>query len=56
LIDWSESTRGLAARRGTKRLRLAPPVARMVAPAAAAVTATAVAKLALMVVGIPQFV
>lgn len=56
LIDWWGSTRGLAARRVTKRLLCAPPLARMVAPATAAVTVTAVATLALMVVGIPQFV
>jgi hypothetical protein len=45
LIDWWGSTRGLTARRVTKRVLRASPVARMVALAAAAVTVTAVATL-----------
>lgn len=44
------STRGVAARRVTKRVLRVSPVARMVALAAAAVMVTAVATLALVVV------
>jgi hypothetical protein len=54
LIDGWESTRGVAARRVTKRVLRASPVARTVALAAAAVTA--VATLALVVVAVAQLV
>jgi hypothetical protein len=56
LIDGWGSTRGLAARRVTKRVLRASPVARMVALAAAVVTVTAVVTLALVVVAIAQLV
>lgn len=56
LIDWWGPTRGLAARRVTKRVLHASPVARMVALAAAAVTVTAAAMLGLVVVAIVQLV
>jgi hypothetical protein len=49
-------TCGLAARRVTRRVLRASPVARMVALAAAAVTVIAVAMLALIVVAIAQLV
>jgi hypothetical protein len=56
LIEWWGPSRGLAARRVTKRVLRASPVARMVALAATAVTVTAVAMLALVVVAIAQLV
>jgi hypothetical protein len=56
LIDGWGSTRGLAARRVTKRGLRASPVARIVALAAAAVTVTAVVTLALVVLAIAQLV
>jgi hypothetical protein len=56
LIEWWGPTRGLAARRVTKRVLRASPVARMVALAAAAVTVTAAAMLVLVVVAIAQLV
>jgi hypothetical protein len=56
LVDWWGSTRGLAAGRVAKRVLRALPVPRMVAPAAAAVTVTGVAALALVVVAIAQLV
>jgi hypothetical protein len=56
LVEWWGPTHGLAARRVTKRVLRASPVARMVALAAAAVTVTAAAMLALVVVAIAQLV
>lgn len=56
LIDWWGPTRGLAARRVTRRVLRASPAARMVALAAAAVMVTAVAMLALVVIAIAQLV
>jgi len=56
LTDWWAPTRGLAARRITRHVLRASPVARMVALAAAAVTVTAVALLALVVIAIAQLV
>jgi hypothetical protein len=56
LIEWWGPSRGLAARRVTRRVLRASPVARMVALAAAAVTVTAAAMLALVVVAIAQLV
>jgi hypothetical protein len=56
LIEWWGPTRGLAARRVTKRVLRASPVARMVALAAAAVTVTAAAMLVFVVVAIAQLV
>jgi hypothetical protein len=54
LIDWWAPTGGLAARRVTKHVLEASPVARVVALAAAAVTVTAVAVFVLVVVTIVQ--
>jgi hypothetical protein len=56
VIDWWGPTRSLAARRATKRLLRASPVARTVALAAACVAVTAVAMLALVVIAIVQLV
>jgi hypothetical protein len=56
LIDWWGPTRAAAARRVTKRLLHASPVAWTVALAATAVTVTAVATLALVVIAIAQLV
>jgi hypothetical protein len=56
LVEWWGPTHGLAARRVTKRVLRASPVARMVALAAAAVTVTAAAMFALVVVTIAQLV
>jgi hypothetical protein len=54
VIDWWGPTRALAARRVTKRLLRASPLARMVALAATAVTVSALAVLVLAVVAIAQ--
>jgi hypothetical protein len=56
LIDWWGSTPGVSARRVTKRVLRASPVARMVALAAAAVMVTVVATLAPVVVAIAQLI
>ena len=56
VINWWGPERGLAARRLTRHVLRASPVARMVAVAAAAVTVTAIAMLALVIVVIAQLV
>ena len=56
VINWWGPGRGLAARRLTRHVLRASPVARMVAVAAAAVTVTAIAVLALVIVVIAQLV
>jgi hypothetical protein len=56
LIDWWGPTRGVAARRIATRVLRASPLARLVALAAAAVTLTAAAVLALVVIAISQLV
>jgi hypothetical protein len=56
LIDWWTPTRGRAARRVTKRVLRASPLARLVALAAAVVTVTGLATFALVVVAIAQLV
>ena len=55
-INWWGPGRGLAARRLTRHVLRASPLARMVAVAAAAVTVTAVAVLVLVLVAIVQLV
>jgi hypothetical protein len=55
-INWWGPGRGLAARRLTRYVLRASPLARMVAVAAAAVTVTAVAVLVLVLVAIAQLV
>jgi len=56
LIDWWGPTRASAARRVTKSMLRASPVARTVALAATAVTVTAVFTLALVIIAIAQLV
>jgi hypothetical protein len=53
--DWWGPTRSAAARRATKRLLRASPVARTLALAAAVTLATAVAAFALVVIAIAQY-